>query len=374
MGMVGGGEGAFIGAVHRLAANLDGQIQLVSGAFSSDAQRSMDSGRALGLPDHRIYPDYGAMFAAEAALPPEQRMEFVAIVTPNHLHYPVASEALRHGFHVLSDKPATLNLHEAKQLRDQLNASTLHYGLTHTYLGYPLVMEARQRVAAGELGPIRKVMVQYPQGWLARREEDTDNKQAQWRLDPARAGISSCMGDIGVHAFNLAEYISGCQVTDICADLTSFVPGRSMDDDGSVLLRFDNGAKGVLSASQVSVGEENGLAIALYGERGGLKWHQQEPNTLWWLPQDEPAQMLRTGGGYLSAQAGQLTRTPMGHPEGYIEAFANLYLDFARQIRNVAEPLNLCPDIAAALRGMAFIELAVAASASEQKWHTLDVD
>lgn len=372
MGMVGGGEGAFIGAVHRLAANLDGQIELVCGAFSSDPQRSIASGQALGLPAARIYEDFHAMFATEQALPVEQRMEFVAIVTPNHLHFPVATAALSHGFHVLSDKPATLNLSQALALRDQLAGQALQYGLTHTYLGYPMVLEAKLRVAAGQLGTIRKVMVQYPQGWLARREEDTDNKQARWRLDPTQAGVSSCMGDIGVHAFNLAEYISGSQVTELCADLTSFVSGRTLDDDGSVLLRFEGGAKGVLSASQVSVGEENGLAIAIYGEQGGLKWQQQEPNTLWWMPQDEPVQMLRTGGGYLAEQTGTLIRTPMGHPEGYIEAFANLYLDFARQVSGGDNSLQLCPGVEAAVRGMGFIELAVAASASDQKWHKLD--
>ena len=281
MGMVGGGEGAFIGAVHRMAAALDGEIELVCGAFSSDAARSQRSGAALYLPPERVYDDYHEMMAAEAALPAAQRMQFVAIVTPNHQHFPVAEAALRGGFHVLSDKPATLNLDEAIKLRDVVAETGFLYGLTHTYTGYPLVKEARARVAAGELGEIRKVVVEYPQGWLATREEDTDNKQAAWRLDPAQAGISSCMGDIGVHAANLAEYVSGVSISEICSDLTAFVPGRTLDDDGAVLLRFDNGARGVLHASQVCVGEENAISIRVYGEKGGLEWRQSGISRYW---------------------------------------------------------------------------------------------
>lgn len=378
MGMVGGGEGAFIGAVHRMAAALDGEIELVCGAFSSDAERSRRSGAALYLPPDRVYDDYRAMMTAEAALPATQRMQFVAIVTPNHQHFPVAEAALHSGFHVLSDKPATLNLDEAIRLRGMLAGSGLLYGLTHTYTGYPLVKEARARVAAGELGKIRKLVVEYPQGWLARSEEETDNKQAAWRLDPTQAGVSSCMGDIGVHAANLAEYVSGLAISEICSDLTAFVPGRTLDDDGAVLLRFDNGARGVLHASQVSVGEENGIAIRVYGEKGGLEWRQQEPNTLWLKWPDRPTEMLRTGGPYLSDLAAANTRTPMGHPEGYLEAFANIYLAFAGQIRarDAGQPADErasdCPGIDAAIRGMTFIELAVSASASELKWHAFE--
>ncbi len=375
MGMVGGGEGAFIGAVHRMAAALDGQIELVCGAFSSDAARSARSGAALYLPEERVYSDYQTMIGAESALPADQRMQFVAIVTPNNTHFPVAHEALQQGFHVLSDKPATLSLDEALQLRELVNESGLLYGLTHTYTGYPLVKEARERVAAGELGAIRKLVVEYPQGWLADRQEDEDNKQAAWRLDPAQGGVSACMGDIGVHAANLAEYITGHRISALCSDLSSFVDGRSMDDDGSILLRFDNGARGVLSASQVSVGEENALSIKVYGEKGGLSWCQQEPNTLWLKWPDRPAQMLCTGGGYLGELAALNTRTPAGHPEGYIEAFANIYMAFADQIRAresgttpSARGLD-CPGIEEAVRGMAFIELAVTASASDVKWH-----
>ena len=375
MGMVGGGEGAFIGAVHRMAAALDGEIELVCGAFSSDVERSRRSGAALYLPAGRVYGDYRSMMAAEAALPEAQRMQFVAIVTPNHQHFPVAEAALRAGFHVLSDKPATLNLDEALRLRALLAETGLLYGLTHTYTGYPLVKEARARVAAGELGAIRKVVVEYPQGWLADRQEDADNKQAAWRLDPARSGASNCMGDIGVHAANLAEYVSGLAIAEICADLTAFVPGRTLDDDGAMLLRFDNGARGVLYASQVSVGEENALTIRVYGEKGGLEWRQQEPNTLWLKWADRPTEMLRTGGAYLGELAAANTRTPMGHPEGYLEAFANIYMAFAGQIRarDEGQPVSAraadCPGIDAAIRGMAFIELAVAASASDIKWH-----
>ncbi|MDZ7781664.1 MAG: Gfo/Idh/MocA family oxidoreductase [Halioglobus sp.] len=380
MGMVGGGEGAFIGAVHRMAAALDGEIELVCGAFSSDPERSARSGAALYLPADRVYGDYHTMMSAEAALPEHERMQFVSIVTPNHTHFPVAEAALRAGFHVLSDKPATFSLDEALRLRDLLDETGLLYGLTHTYTGYPLVKEARDRIAADGLGRIRKVIVEYPQGWLADREEATDNKQAAWRLDPQRAGPSSCMGDIGVHAFNLAEYITGLRVTEVCADLTSFVEGRALDDDGAALLRFNGGARGVLQASQVAAGEENALSIRIYGEEGGLEWRQHEPNTLWLKWKDRPTEMLRTGGAYLGASAAVNTRTPMGHPEGYLEAFANLYLAFAGQVRarqrgELADARSAdCPGIEAAIRGMRFIELLVAASASDRKWHHFDND
>lgn len=375
MGMVGGGEGAFIGVVHRMAASIDGEIELVCGAFSSDPARARRSGLALHLPDDRVYPDYVAMMAAQAALPADQRMQFVAIVTPNHMHFPVAKAALQAGFHVMSDKPATLSLDEALQLRQVVEDTGLLYGLTHTYTGYPLVKEARMQVLAGALGKVRKIVVEYPQGWLAGAQDD-DNKQAAWRLDPAQAGISSCMGDIGVHAANLAEYVTGLVITELCADLSSFVPGRELDDDGSILLRFEHGAKGVLIASQISVGEENGVSIRVYGDKGGLEWHQQEPNTLWMKWADRPEQKLRTGGEYLSDLAKSNTRTPMGHPEGYLEAFANLYMAFVGQIRaresgeQPSERAQDCPGIEEAVRGMTFIELAVNASASDVKWHS----
>ena len=372
MGMVGGGEGAFIGAVHRMAAAIDGSIELVCGAFSSDAARSRRSGLALGLKSERIYDDYASMMRAEAALPEAERMQFVAIVTPNNTHFPIAKAALEAGFHVLSDKPATLNLAEALQLRGIVHDSGLLYGLTHTYSGYPLVKEARARVAAESLGTVRKVVVEYSQGWLAEREEDKANKQAAWRLDPAQAGVSSCMGDIGVHAANLAETVTGLRISRLCADMEPVVEGRRLDDDGAIFLRFENGAKGVLMASQISIGEENDLRIRVYGDKGGLEWSQQEPNTLWLKWPDRPTEMLRTGGSYLSEAATQNTRTPMGHPEGYLEAFANIYQAFAAQVRDAAAGEATaadCPGIEEAIRGMQFIELAVTAGNSEQKWH-----
>ena len=377
MGMVGGGEGAFIGGVHRIAAALDGQIELVCGALSSNPDKAARSGAALYLPPDRVYADYREMMQREAALPPGQRMDFVAIVTPNHMHFPVAEAALQQGFHILSDKPATFDLAEALRLRELVRESGLLYGLTHTYTGYPLVKEARQRIASGELGTIRKVIVEYQQGWLANQTEATDNKQAQWRVDPARAGISCCMGDIGVHAADLAEYVTGLHITALCAELTTFVDGRTLDDDGSVLLRFDNGARGVLMASQISIGEENSLSIRVYGDKAGLEWHQEEPNTLLWKSLDQPTQRLRTAAGYLGAMAAANTRTPGGHPEGYLEAFANIYRNFAEQVRARIEQrapaisaLDV-PGIEAAVRGMAFIEQVVAASNNGEKWLSL---
>ncbi len=378
MGMVGGGEGAFIGAVHRMAANLDGEIELVCGAFSRDAEKSRRSGIALHLAEDRIYADFHEMMAKEAALPARERMQFVAIVTPNHGHFPVAKAALQAGFHVLSDKPATLNMAEAVALRDIVNRTGLEYGLTHTYTGYPLVKEAKLRIAAGALGRIRRVIVEYSQGWLADRQEEAGNKQAAWRLDPAQAGEGGCVGDIGVHAANLAEYVTGVKISALCADLTACVEGRELDDDGAILLRFANGAKGVLMASQVSVGEENNLRINVYGDQGGVEWNQEEPNTLWLKYKDQPTQRLRTAGGYLAPLAAANTRTPMGHPEGYLEAFANVYMSFASRVRSLADDRPFTErsldyqGIEDAVRGMAFIELAVAASSSDVKWHTLE--
>lgn len=375
MGMVGGGSGAFIGAIHRMAAALDGQIELVCGAFSSSAERSRESGRGLYLPESRCYASYREMFEREAQLPEGERMDFVAIVTPNHLHLPVASMALENGFHVLSDKPATRSLAEALELQDCVARSGCLYGLTHTYTGYPMVKEARARVAAGELGAIRKVVVEYSQGWLADAAAE-NSKQAAWRLDPEQAGISCCMGDIGVHAANLAEYVCG-EIREICADLRAAVPGRRLDDDGTVLLKFDSGARGLLSASQVCTGEENGLRLRVYGEKAGLDWSQMEPNTLWLRSLNQPAQQLRAGVGNLAPETLANLRTPAGHPEGYLEAFANIYRNFAGQIRAriTAEPAPeiACdvPGIREAVRGMAFIEGTVSASLSDKKWHPL---
>jgi predicted dehydrogenase len=375
--MVGGGEGAFIGAVHRSAAALDRETTLVCGAFSSDAERSRRSGISFNLPANRCYADYHAMFAAETALPADERMEFVAIVTPNHLHLPVATAALRQGFHVLSDKPATLSLAECVALRDALAASGRLYGLTHPYGAYPLVTEAAERVRAGQLGTIRKVIVEYTQGWLSEPIERSGQKQARWRLDPAQGGASGCMGDIGVHAFHLTELVTGLRVTELCAELNRIVAGRPLDDDGTALLRFDNGARGVLIASQICVGDENDLTLRVYGDRASLEWRQQEPNSLWIKSADAPALLLRTGGAGLGAAARAHSRLPSGHPEGYLEAFANVYRGFAAQVRahaaGTSPPPSATPPpvpgIDAALRGMAFIETVVAASHSAQKWH-----
>ncbi len=379
MGMVGGGRGAFIGAVHRIAANIDGQIDLVCGAFSSDPQRSKESGGDFFLPPDRCYGTFDEMMKAEAALPEDQRMDFVSIVTPNHVHFPAAKAALEAGFHVLSDKPATFDLAEAKQLKQLIEQSGLLYGLTHNYTGYPLVKQARDMVREGKLGKIRKVVVEYPQGWLATRVEASGQKQADWRTDPKRSGAAGCIGDIGTHAENLAEYITGLKIKELAADLTTFVDGRQLDDDGNVLLRFDNGAKGVLHASQISVGEENNLNIRVYGETGGLEWHQNEPNTLLvkWL--DQPMQVYRTANGYLGEAATANTRTPPAHPEGYLEAFANIYRNFANHIRarlDGSQPDALVldyPTIDDGVRGMAFIEAVVASSRNNAAWTGLDV-
>ena len=375
-GMVGGGRGAFIGAVHRIAAAMDQQIELVCGAFSSDPKRSKASGADLFLPPNRCYGAFEEMMPAEARLPEAERMDFVAIVTPNYLHFPPAKMAFEHGFHVLSDKPATFNLAEAKKLAEMVRKTGLLYGLTHNYTGYPLVKEARDMVRAGRLGRIRKVVVEYPQGWLATRLEATGQKQAGWRTDPKRSGAAGSIGDIGTHAENLAEYITGLQIEELAADITSFVKGRKLDDDGNVLLRFKGGAKGVLHASQISVGEENNINIRVYGELGGLEWHQKEPNTMLvkWL--DQPMQVYRTGMGYLGSNAKAATRTPPAHPEGYLEAFANIYKNFANHIRARLAGKKLAkndpaldyPKIEDGVRGMAFIEAVVQSSKNNAAW------
>ena len=380
-GMVGGGRGAFIGAVHRIAAAIDQQIELVCGAFSSDPERSKASGADLFLPPERCYGTFQEMINSEAKLPASQRMDFIAIVTPNHMHFPPAKMALENGFHVLSDKPATFNLAEAKKLAEIVKRTGLLYGLTHNYTGYPLVKEAREMIAAGKLGRIRKVVVEYPQGWLATRLEATGQKQAGWRTDPKRSGAAGSIGDIGTHAENLAEYVTGLQIDELAADITSFVKGRKLDDDGNVLLRFKGGAKGVLHCSQISVGEENNINIRVYGEKGGIEWHQRFPNTMHvkWL--DQPMQVYRTGLGYLGASAKAATRTPPAHPEGYLEAFANIYKNFANHIRARLEGKRLAksdpaldyPRIEDGVRGMAFIEAVVKSSKKNAAWTRLDV-
>ena len=380
-GMVGGGRGAFIGAVHRIAAAMDQQIELVCGAFSSDPNRSRASGMDLFLPPSRCYGSFEEMIAKEKALPEDTRMDFVAIVTPNFMHFPPAKMALENGFHVLSDKPATFNLAEAMKLADLVKSSGLLYGLTHNYTGYPLVKQAREMIAARKLGKIRKVVVEYPQGWLATRIEESGQKQAAWRTDPKRSGAAGCIGDIGTHAESLAEYITGLKISELAADLTAFVKGRKLDDDGNVLLRFKGGAKGVLHASQISVGEENNLNIRVYGELGGLEWHQREPNTLLVKWPDQPMQVYRTANGYLGKAALAAGRTPPSHPEGYLEAFANIYKNFANHIRARIEGRKLAkddlcldyPKIQDGVRGMAFIEAVVKSSKANARWTKLAV-
>jgi predicted dehydrogenase len=368
-GMVGGGEGAFIGAVHRMAARLDDVWELVCGAFSSTAAKSQRSGEALGLPAARIYDDFATMMAREALLPFGQRMQVVVITTPNSTHLPIALAAFENGFHVLSDKPATASLEECRRLAAALKRSGLRYGLTHPYSAYPMIREARARVARGELGPVRKVVVEYTQGWLAEPVELEGQKQAAWRVDPELAGAGGAMGDIGVHAFQLAEFVSGQRVSKLNADLHRMVPGRQLDDDGTVLLRFEDGANGVLIASQVFVGDENNLRLRVVGERAALDWSQLEPNSLWLKSGSAPAQLLRTGHPGTGGEAKAARRVPSGHPEGYIEAFGNIYREFALSLQQ-GTPTSV-PGIGAALRGMAFVEAAVASSAAGQQWREM---
>jgi len=372
MGMVGGGLDAFIGAVHRKAASLDGSIELVCGAFSSSAEKSRATGESLGIHPHRTYGSYTEMFRKEKNLPGDMRMDFVSIVTPNHVHFAPAKLALQNGFHVVLDKPMTLNLAEAKKLYTIANKSKLLLALTHTYTGYPMVMEARNLVATGKLGEIRKIYVEYTQGWLATSLEKSGHKQADWRTDPKRSGAGGAIGDIGTHAANLAEYITGSRITSVCAQLNKVVKGRKLDDDAAMLLSFDNGASGVLIATQVAAGEENNLVIRVYGELGGLEWHQEEPNTLIVKWPDRPKETYRTGFDYVSSDARKNTRVPSGHPEGYLEAFANIYVNFAKAIwahkpGKVPTALEF-PSVAEGVRGMAFIEAAVKSSRAKQKW------
>ncbi len=368
MGMVGGGRGAFIGSVHRIAAGLDGTIELVCGAFSSDPERSRASGADLLLPENRVYGDYREMFEREAALPADEKMDFVAIVTPNDQHYRPSKLALEAGFPVMCDKPLCLDMEQAKDLEATVETTGLLFGLTHNYTGYPMVKEARQRVRAGELGKIRRVVAEYPQGWLATRLESTGQKQATWRADPKRSGATCCVGDIGTHAANLTEYVTGLPIEEISAELSTFVDGRLLDDDASVLLRLGEGARGVLWASQIAIDEENGLNLRVYGEKGSLEWHQEEPNTLLLKWPDRPRELVRTGGNYarLSPEALGATRLPAGHPEGYLEGFANLYRSFAAALVDGGEPD--CPTVHDGVRGMAFIEATVSSSNENAKW------
>ena len=372
-GMIGGGRGAFIGAVHRIAAAMDGQAELVAGAFSSDAERSKASGADLFLDPARVYGSYTEMAHAEAAAPADQRLDFVVIVTPNHQHFPPAKLFLESGFNVVCDKPVTFNLAEAKALKKIVTKTKKVFALTHNYTGNAMVKQARELVRNGTLGTLRKVVVEYPQGWLSTRLEASGQKQAGWRTDPKRSGAAGCIGDIGTHAENLARYITGLHIDELCADLTTFVKGRKLDDDGNVLLRFKGGAKGILHSSQISVGDENNLNIRVYGEKAAIEWHQEHPNELVVKFPDQPSQLWRRGNGYLGDAAKKATRIPAGHPEGYLEAFGNVYREAFRAIAAEVEgqpmPKDLdFPTIDDGIEGMAFIETVVASSARGAKW------
>lgn len=374
MGMIGGGKDAFIGAIHRVAANMDGLVELVCGSLSINPEIAIESGRALLLPEERTYTSYEEMLEKESRLPEGERMDFVTIVTPNFAHYAPAVMALEKGFHVVIEKPITLSLDEAISLQQTLENTGLLLCLTHTYTGYPMVKQAREMIRQGIFGNLRKVFVEYRQGWLSRLSEREGNFGAAWRTDPSKGGKSAVMGDIGTHAFNLAEYITGLQVTRLCADLNTVVEGRQSDDDGSVFLKFNTGASGVLMATQVAAGEENNLVIKVYGENGGLEWHQQEPNTLLvkWL--DKPAEIYRAGSSYLSGIAMHNCRTPGGHPEGYLEAFGNIYRNFALTLSSringgvIDNEIIDFPSIKEGIRGMAFIDNVVKSGRSNEKW------
>ncbi len=375
LGMVGGGQGAFIGAIHRLSAQLDGRFKLVAGALSSDPTRAKFSGIELGLFEERIYSSYEEM--AEIESKRNDGIEVVAIVTPNHLHFPVAKAFLESGIHVICDKPLTSDLADAKSLVEIVNETGKLFVLTHNYTGYPLVRQAREMVANGELGEIRLIQAEYVQDWMSTKLEDSGHKQAEWRSDPVRSGIGGCVGDIGTHAFNLACFVSGLSVESLCADLTSFVSGRVLDDNVSVLLRFNSGAKGMLWASQVAPGNENALTLRVYGTKGGLEWAQQDPNYLWFTPLGEPKRILTRGGAGAHESVSNLIRVPPGHPEGYLEGFANIYkesaelIKLARTGKEIEHQSSYLPTVIDGLRGMEFIDACVQSSNQGSIWVTL---
>jgi predicted dehydrogenase len=376
--MIGGGKEAFIGAIHRHAFNMDGQVELVAGALSSKPEVAIESGKELFLDVSRIYTDYKTMLEKEAAMPADKKIDFVCIVTPNFMHFDPAMMALDKGFNVAIDKPITFSLEEAKKLKAKLDETGLSLLLTHTYTGYPMVKQAKQMLKSNMFGKIKKIYAEYPQGWLSKLI-DGNNKQAAWRTDPKRSGIAGAMGDIGTHAFNMAEYVTGLKAEQICANLNIVVDGRMLDDDGAVLLKFDNGATGVLMATQIAAGEENNVKIRVYGETGGIEWKQEDPNTLLvkWL--DKPAEVYRAGTGYLNSFAKHNCRTPAGHPEGYLEAFANHYRNFVFTIRakmNGDKPKEEWldfPGVDEGVRGMAFIENVVKSGMSTEKWTPFEV-
>jgi predicted dehydrogenase len=377
MGMVGGGKDAFIGAIHRIAANMDGLIELCCGALSIHPEMAKESGKILFLPEDRTYLSYEEMIKKESEMPSDKRIDFITIVTPNFAHFAPAMMALDHGFNVIIEKPMTFTLEEAKELKKKVEETGLQLCLTHTYSGYPMVKQARSMVQNGELGKPRKIVVEYMQGWLSKLSEKEGNAGAAWRTDPSKSGKAGCMGDIGTHAAHLAEYVSGLKITQLCANLNVVVPGRMLDDDGNVLLKFENGVNGVLVASQIAAGEENNLTLRIYGDKGSIEWAQMEPNTLLvkWL--DQPAQILRAGNNYpniLSKAALDNCRTPGGHPEGYLEAFANIYKNFAHTLlaklegKTPTKEMLDFPQVDEGVRGMAFIENVVASGKSNEKW------
>jgi predicted dehydrogenase len=372
-GMIGGGRGAFIGAVHRIAAQMDGQAELVAGAFSSDAARSRLSGADFFLDPARVYGSYPEMAKAESARPAGERLDFIVIVTPNHQHFPPAKLFLESGFNVVCDKPVTFNLAEAKALQKVVAKTGKVFALTHNYTGNVMVKQARELVRSGFLGEIRKVVAEYPQGWLSTLLEKTGQKQAGWRTDPKRSGAAGCIGDIGTHAENLARYVSGLHIESLCADLTTFVKGRALDDDGNILVRFKGGAKGIIHSSQISVGDENNLNIRVYGTKAAVEWHQEQPNELVVKFPDQPRQVWRRGNGYVGAAPARFTRIPAGHPEGYLEAFGNIYREafraIAAEVSGGPRPKDLdFPTIADGVEGMVFIETAVKSSRLGAKW------
>lgn len=371
--MVGGGRDAFIGGVHRMAMRLDGKIELIAGAFSSNPQKAKLSGEDLLLDPERVYADYRTMATAEARLPAGERIDFVSVVTPNRTHVPVAKAFLEAGFNVVCDKPLAFNLEEARALRDAVRTTGKVFALTHNYTGYPMVKQARELVRSGELGEILKVVAEYPQGWLIKPIDEEGQKQASWRTDPQQAGASGCIGDIGTHAENLGRYITGLQIDELCAEFTSFVKGRQLEDDANLLIRYKGGAKGVLSASQISVGEENDLSIRVYGAKAALEWHQEDPNELIVKYADKPRRTYRRGNEYVSDIVKRFTRLPSGHPEAFIEAFANIYVEAARAIEAEVKGQGIphdCdfPTIDDGVEGMAFIATAVQSAKAGGVW------
>jgi len=374
LGMVGGGDGAFIGAVHRIAARLDDHFELLAGALSSTPEKSRRSGKLLGLPADRIYDDFESMAKAEAKR--TDGIEAVAIVTPNHLHAAPTYAFLKAGIHVICDKPLTTSLAEARKMKAAVEKSGLVFALTHNYTGYPLVRRMREMVQSGKLGEIRLVQAEYPQDWLTEAAETTGNKQAEWRVDPKRSGQGGSLGDIGTHAFNLADYVTGIELNELSADLSSFGAGRQLDDNAQILLRYANGARGSLWASQVAPGNENGLRLRVYGTKGGLHWVQAEPNHMLWSPFGESTRIVTRGGPDAGAAAARVTRIPAGHPEGYLEGFANLYSEIAEAIRAARagrkpDKASHFPTIDDGVKGLAFIEAAVKSSRANGKWTKL---